>query len=166
MQGIFKYQRWPLLLVKYLRLLSFIIITFLFPSQVFPLNISSLPVTELISDNTTNKELLRLVFVKGDSSLSDSDVMRIVFLTKTLKNTAPFDEFFDLISVWRVELSPEERLIFFRHNDRPPYMSIRQDFLNDLAERINGPFKLIVMNDHGSVAYAEMSSMIELLSSY
>ncbi|MFA5272259.1 MAG: hypothetical protein WC412_08020 [Candidatus Omnitrophota bacterium] len=86
----------------------------------------------------------------------------MVLLTKRLETTIPFNEFSNAIATWQIELSTEEVSMFFKHRDDFPYLSVRQDFLDSLRARIKQPFKLVIIDNAGSVACAEISSINQI----
>lgn len=143
---------------KRICLLFFCILGICFIPQVFSYDITA-DIPALPNFKKNNKKLLNLVFVEINSSFQQPTIADIAVLTKKFKATPPFNEFSDDIAIWQVELSNKEALSFFKHRNGFPYLSVRQDFLNRLGSRIKQPFKLVVIDNAGSVACAEISSI-------
>ena len=98
-----------------------------------------------------------LVFVFINYTNEQSYLTDLFILNEKLMTTSPFGEFLKGIVVYKIDISQEEEKVFFKKTQNFPYVSVRTDFLEDIASDVNGAYKLVIINSLGSLSCAELS---------
>ncbi len=105
-----------------------------------------------------DKNKLNLVFSPLNYSSKKSFSRDIDIFLERLKQTPPFAEFIDRISVWRIKLSQDEEKVFFKPAQNIPPLLVRQDFIDGISNYLKSNYKLIIIDALGSVSCAELSA--------
>jgi hypothetical protein len=127
---------------------------FLLPSLSFSYTLE--PCTKISFHKSQNK--LNLIFSPLNYSSKKSFSRDVDILLKRLKQTPPFAEFMDRVSIWRIKLSQSEEKVFFKPAQDIPPLLVRQDFMDGISNHLNSNYKLILIDGLGSVSCAELSS--------
>ena len=80
-------------------------------------------------------------------------------LIQRLKRTRPFDEFTDVIKVWKIGLlDKKEAELSFKKIEEYPFLNVHRDFLERIFNFVNSNYKLIIIDASGSISAAQLSS--------
>lgn len=102
---------------------------------------------------------LNLVFCPINYQSEKIFAENIIAITSRLKKTAPFKDFSNRISFFRLVLSPEEQKKFFQENPGIPPLRIHRDILDKISNSFKSPYKLVVIDAKGGVSCAELSGI-------
>ena len=78
-------------------------------------------------------------------------------LTSKLGATPPFSAFPHDIALYHIVLLPEEAARIFKEAPGIPPLQVRRDFLQTIAVRLKGPYKLVIIDASGGTSTAELS---------
>lgn len=126
---------------------------FIFSSPCFAYRIEP-----CLGRSARDKNKLNLVFSPLNYPGNRSFSKDIDILLQRLKQTPPFAEFMDRISVWRIKLSQSEEKTFFKPAQGIPPFWVRQDFIDGISNYLKSNYKLIIIDALGSVSCAELST--------
>ncbi len=108
-----------------------------------------------------SKNLLDLVFCPLNYQDRKRFLKDVDELVQGLKKTRPFDEI-NAVGLWAVRISTDEEVVNFKPVRGFPPLKARRAFLNDISTRLNGKYKLIIIDAEGAVSCAELSSRDKL----
>lgn len=101
---------------------------------------------------------LNLIFSPLNYSSQKNFSRDIDILLERLKKTPPFTELMDRISIWQIKISQSEEKTFFKPAQGLPPFLVRQDFMGGISNYLKSNYKLIIVDNLGSVSCAELSS--------
>ncbi len=104
-----------------------------------------------------DKAILRIIFCPLHYRDGRDFLKDIGIITKKLFRLKPFSEFEGEIALSYLELSSEEEKSVFKPVSAFPPLLARQDFIDSLSRKIEGPYKLVIIDAKGGTTCAELS---------
>jgi len=102
---------------------------------------------------------LNLIFLPLNYSKKSDFTLDFERIAVRLKKTLPFSEFADKISLYQVDISPEEEKLFVKETQGFPPLVIRRDLLQNISHSLQSSYKLVVVDAKGGVSCAELSDL-------
>jgi len=143
--------------LKRTSLLCFFLLSGIFSPPVFSAPMSSPPAKAFSSHPSSDLPDLTLVFMPLHYAKPSAFRKDVDTLFAELKKEPPFNKF-DRLRIYLLEGSSSDEE-FFQKTEAFPFLELKRDFLDQLSLMLGGPYKLIVLDQKGSTAGAQLSDL-------
>jgi len=141
------------------RCLCFVVILFFFIVSAYSWQVEQFQVDDFPVQQES-QAVFNLVFVPLDYSGDDEIEGDISSITTRLKSISPFNKF-NGFRFFLLIFDGQKSGDIFEESKTFPYLKIRNDFIQELKDKIGGNYKLVILNKQGNASGAELSSIKE-----
>ena len=126
-----------------------------FPWQIEPFQ------KELPSGDQKNQITLNIVFLPLNYQRKDNFKKDTSLIISRLKITSPFNQFRGF-RFYLLNITSKEKGILFKKCKKFPYLEVRNDLIRDIRNKLNGTYKLAILDKGGNTSAAEISKANEI----